>query len=43
VSAGDWKYFVRHAKTAILGKFGAHVTRLVDYERNERAGKGDSK
>jgi hypothetical protein len=40
VSAGDWKYFVSSAKSSVLGKFGKHVTRLVDYERNERAGKG---
>jgi hypothetical protein len=40
MSAGDWKYFVGHAKTSVLGKFGKHVTRLVDTERNERTRKG---
>jgi hypothetical protein len=43
LSAGDWKYFVFHAKTSVLGKFGKHVTKLVDFERNERAGKGGKK
>lgn len=41
MSAGDWKYFVGHAKSSQLARFGEHVARLVDCERNERAGKGD--
>lgn len=40
MSVGDWKYFVHHAKTCQLARFGVHVARLVDTERNERVGKG---
>jgi hypothetical protein len=39
MSAGEWKHFVRHAKTSLLQRFGGHIARIVDCERNEQAGK----
>jgi len=39
MSAGEWKHFVRHAKTSLLQRFGSHIACAVDCERNEQAGK----
>jgi len=40
MSAGEWKHFVRHAKTSLLQRFGGHIAKVVDCERNEQAGRG---
>ena len=38
MSAKSWDYFVRKARSDTLKRFGKHVTRIVDVERNEQSG-----
>jgi len=35
MSMTEWKRFVHSAKRSTLKKFGKHVTKLVDSERNK--------
>ena len=39
LSAGEWKHFVRHAGVSQLRRFGSHIAKVVDCERNEQMGK----
>lgn len=35
MSACGWRRFVRMANSEVLRKFGSHIARRVDYERNK--------
>ncbi len=39
MSARSWDVFVRKASSDTVKRFGKHVVRLVDLERNEKAGR----
>jgi len=39
MSARDWDRFVRNARSEVLKRFGSHVAKMIDVERNELAEK----